>query len=175
MKWISIITHTILFAGLIVLLGFTSMRHDEKKCTDYRVDLGVQEGSLITQGEVILLMESISDSIVGQSITQLPLYEIENKIEQQKNIENAEVYVTLDGRLKIDVKQKEPIVRVKSANQKEFYMDEEGAIFELSSNYTKRLLVANGNIKDSIDLSTINILAAHINSDPFLRSQIIQI
>ena len=175
MKWISIITHTILFAGLIVLLGFTRMRHDEKKCTDYRVDLGVQEGSLITQGEVILLMESISDSIVGQSISQLPLYEIENKIEQQKNIENAEVYLTLSGRLKINVEQKEPIVRVKSANQKEFYMDEEGSIFDLSSNYTKRLLVANGNIKDSIDLSTINILAAHINSDPFLRSQIIQV
>ena len=46
MKWISIITHTILFAGLIVLLGFTSMRHDEKKCTDYRVDLGVQESKI---------------------------------------------------------------------------------------------------------------------------------
>ena len=175
MKWISIISHTVLFAGLVVLLGFTSMRHEDKKCTDYRIDLGAAEGSLITQGEVILLMESVSDSLVGQSVTQLPLYEIENKIEQQKNVENAEVYVTIDGRLKIDVQQKDPIVRVKSVNKQEFYMDEGGAIFELSSNYTKRLLVANGNIKDSIDLSMINTLAKYINSDSFLKSQIIQI
>jgi len=175
MKWISIIIHIILFAGLIVLLGFTSTRYEDKKCIDYRIDLGNEEGSLITQREIILLMESISDSIVGHAITQLPLYEIEYKIEQQKNIENAEVYIMLDGRLKIDVEQKDPIVRVKSTNQKEFYMDEEGAIFDLSTNYTKRLLVANGNIKDSIDLKTINILAAHINSDTFLKSQIIQI
>lgn len=175
MKWISVIIHTVLFAGLVVLLAFTNMRHDNKMCKDYRIDLGNAKGSLITQGEIILLMESISDSIVGKPITQLPLFEIESKIEQQKNIENAEVYVTLDGRLQIDVKEKEPIVRVKSVNQKEFYMDKEGAIFDLSSNYTKRLLVANGNIKDSLDLSSITALANHINGDPFLKSQIIQI
>jgi len=174
MKWISVISHTVLFAGLIVLLAFTSIRHDNKRCKDYRIEISEEKGSLITQGEIILLMESVSDSVVGQPITQLPLFEIESKIEQQKNVENAEVYVTLDGRLKIDVKQKEPIVRVKTL-QKEFYMDESGDIFDLSSNYTKRLLVANGNIKDSVDLSTINALGVHINSDPFLKSQIIQI
>lgn len=175
MKWISIISHTILFAGLIVLLAFTNVRYEDKICKDYRIKLDVDDGSLITQGEIILIMESITDSIVGKPITQLPLYEIESRIEQEKNIKNAEVYVNLDGRLKIEIEQKEPIVRVKSMNQKEFYMDEEGALFDLSSNYTKRLLVANGSIKDSVDLSNVNIIATYINSDAFLKSQIIQI
>ena len=45
----------------------------------------------------------------------------------------------------------------------------------MSKNFTERVLIANGNIVDSSDVSVISKVANYINDDEFLKAQIIQL
>jgi len=175
MKWIKIISQFLFVGGIIFLLAFANTRHSNKICLDYRINLAEENTSLITRGEIILLMESIQDRIVGTTITEVPIYEIERKIESLNDVQNAEVYINMKGILNIDVIQKKAIVRISPKEGKDFYMDSEGSIFGLSHNYTEHLLIANGNIEDSTDYMTILDLAKYLSSDSLWNAQIVQI
>ena len=175
MKWIKIISQFLFVGGIIFLLAFTNTRYSNKTCIDYRINLADKNTSLITRGEIILLMESIHDSIIGTTITEVPIYEIERKIESLNYVQNAEVYINIEGMLHIDVIQKKAIVRISPKEGKDFYLDSEGSIFGLSHNYTEHLLIANGNIQDSTDYVTVLDLAKYISSDSLWNAQIVQI
>ena len=175
MKWVRIISQILFVVGLIFLLSFTHQRHNEKRCVDYRIELVDENTSLVTRGEIILLMESIQDSIVGKFINEIPIFAIEQKIEALNNVKNAEVFIDMDGILHVDVDQKKAILRISPVGRKDFYMDAKGSIFNLSTNYTEHILVANGNIEDSTDFYDALTLANYISSDSLWKSQIIQI
>tara|TARA_Y100000813_G_scaffold81012_1_gene57315 strand:- start:269 stop:994 length:726 start_codon:yes stop_codon:yes gene_type:complete len=175
MKWIRIISQFLFLGGIIFLLTFTNTRYSNNTCVDYRINIADENTSLITRGEIILLMESINDSIVGTTIAEVPIYEIERKIESLNDVQNAEVYINMEGMLHIDIIQKKAIVRVSPKIGNDFYMDAQGSIFALSNNYTKHLLVASGNIQDTADYITVLNLAKQISSDSLWNSQIMQI
>ena len=175
MKWIRIISQFLFLGGIIFLLAFTNTRYSNNTCVDYRINLADENTSLITRGEIILLMESINDSILGTTIAKVPIYEIERKIESLNDVQNAEVYINMEGMLHIDVIQKKAIVRVSPKIGNDFYMDAQGSIFALSNNYTKHLLVASGNIQDTADYIAVLNLAKQISSDSLWSSQIMQI
>tara|TARA_B100001057_G_scaffold336063_1_gene336842 strand:- start:9 stop:734 length:726 start_codon:yes stop_codon:yes gene_type:complete len=175
MKWIKIISQSLFLGGIIFLLAFTNTRYSNKTCIDYQINLSNEKTSLITRGEIILLMESIKDSIVGTTISEVPICEIERKIESLNDVQNAEVYINMEGILHIDVTQKKAILRISPKEGKDFYMDSEGSIFGLSHYYTEHLLVANGNIQDSTDFMNILDLVKYISSDSLWNAQIVQI
>jgi len=175
MKWIRIISQFLFLGCIIFLLAFTNTRYSNNTCVDYRINLADENTSLITRGEIILLMESINDSIVGTTIAEVPIYEIERKIESLNDVQNAEVYINMEGMLHIDVIEKKAIVRVSPKIGNDFYMDVQGSIFALSNNYTKHLLVASGNIQDTADYIAVLNLAKQISSDSLWSSQIMQI
>ena len=175
MKWIKIISQFLFVGGIIFLLAFTNTRYSNKTCKDYRINLADENTSLITRGQIISLIKSIQDSIVGTPINEVPIYEIERKIESLNDVQNAEVYINMEGMLHIDVIQKKAIVRISPKEGKDFYMDSEGSIFGLSHNYTEHLLIANGNIQDSTDYMTVLDLAKYLSSDSLWNAQIVQI
>ena len=175
MKWIKMISQFLFVGGIIFLLSFTNTRYSNKTCIDYRINLADEKNSLITKGKIISLIKSVQDSIVGTAINEIPIYEIERKIESLSDVQNAEIYINMQGILYIDILQKKPIVRISPKVGNDFYMDYDGSIFGLSHNYTEHLLIANGNIQDSVDYMTILDLAKYISSDSLWNAQIVQI
>ena len=95
--------------------------------------------------------------------------------------------------MQIEIVQRHPIVRVITDKFKGYYIDNEGTIMPLSSKYTSRVLIANGNIKPSKEwskkisiqniettqeqelLNSIYQLASYIKQDRFWDAQIQQI
>ena len=149
MNWLRNIFNVCLLGGLFFLLAFTNVQQDAFPCQGVSVALENEATSFVTRGEVLQMINSLVDSIVGLPLNELPLYEIEKTIEQHALIKVAEVFVLPNGDLKVTVTQKEPLVRVQNAMGKSYYLDIEGKPFPLSRNYTQRLMVANGNIIDS--------------------------
>ena len=175
MKWIKVISQFLFVGGIIFLLSFTNIRYSNKTCIDYRINLGDEKTSLVTRGQIISMIKSIQDSIVGTPINEVPIYEIERKIESLNDVQNAEIYINIQGILHVDVLQKKPIVRISPKEGNDFYIDCDGSIFGLSHSYTEHLLIANGNIQDSADYVTILDLAKYISSDSLWNAQIVQI
>ncbi|MBP1645337.1 MAG: cell division protein FtsQ [Bacteroidetes bacterium] len=121
--------------------------------------------------------------------------QIENFLMRNPYIEQAQVYQTLKGVLNIEIKQREPIVRIYTLRNKEYYIDKFGKIILIDNNQLTDVVVASGNIDvnnsnldknlDAIDienkkgfdktLSNIYYIAQKLASDSILNYQIDQI
>ena len=175
MRWLINIFNASLICGLIFLLAFTSVKQDSSPCNGVTIKLENEATSFVTKGEVLQIINSLVDSIDGLPLDELPLYEMEKTIEQHALIKTAEVFVLPNGQLIVKVKEKEPVVRLQNTQGKSYYLDEEGNLFPLSSNHTQRIMIANGNITDSVDVSVISKISNYIHQNEFWKAQIMQL
>ncbi len=127
----------------------------------------------------------------GMRIDLIDVAHLEKLLNNNSSIGYAEVYSTIDGILKIELNQRNPILRVFNESGDSYYIDENGWMMPLSDKFTSRVLVANGSIKTSfamgyemnvMDLKQENQrlkdlyqLSSFINNDSFLKAQIVQI
>jgi cell division protein FtsQ len=134
----------------------------------------VGENKLFLKAETVnkLLIEKKEDLKTLNKVG-LDLKKLEKSINQQKSVEKANVFVSVNGVLKAIVKQKLPLARVFDETGS-FYIDSEGNSMPISDNYTARVPLLTG------ELSVLNHakLAAVLNaiaSDDFLKKNIIGI
>ncbi len=123
----------------------------------------------------------------SQQLSEVDIRKIEQQVNNVPSAFRADAYTTIDGKVKIDIKQRKPILRVFLQSGQSFYMDEDGWLMPLSANFTAHVLVASGNIetefarvknaeKDSSGiLKDLFSLAKYINENEFWKGQIIQL
>jgi cell division protein FtsQ len=187
----------ILITGLLVSMGFVNKEQDSLRCTSLDIKVN-QDDDLyfLDKLDVAQLIKDRGDSIIGQPKATINIPEIEHALNSHADIANAEVYVTIDGKVKVEVKQRKPILRVINLDGDSYYIDDEGKLMPLSDKYTAKVLVVNGNIlepyvkrykysiadigKDSLlnavsMLDEVYAMANYINASEFWKSQIQQI
>ena len=188
---------SVLFAGLLVSMGFVNKKQDSLLCKslDIKVD---QDDDLyfLNKMDIAKLIHDRKDSIVGQPKSSVNIAEIERSLNSHADIADAKVYLTIDGRLKVEVKQRRPLLRVFNVTGDSYYIDDQGKLMPLSEKYTANVIVANGNIlesyattyksslnsitKDSTSkknktLQELYAMAKYISTDPFWKAQVQQI
>lgn len=186
-----------LIVGLIISMGFVNKHQDSLICKSLDIHVN-QDGDLyfLNKKDIAKLILDKGDSIVGQPKSRVNIPEIEHKLNSHEDIANAEVYMTIDGKVKVEVKQRKPILRVISTTGESYYMDDEGKLMPLSEKYTAKVLIANGNIlesyvknykhsfaevlkddktKQNSVLAELYAIARYINADEFWKAQIQQI
>tara|TARA_B100001059_G_scaffold202_1_gene195 strand:- start:1088 stop:1591 length:504 start_codon:yes stop_codon:yes gene_type:complete len=84
-------------------------------------------------------------------------------------IKNAEVYVTIDGILGVNVTQRKPVARVK--NEPDFYLDEDGEKMPLSAEYSARVPIVSGISEHQY--AGISALIKEIENDDFFKELIV--
>lgn len=117
-----------------------------------KIDHG-NENYFIDESEV---KETVSDLGYENGLTALREVDprkIEHILENNAFIEDAQVYKQLNGILHVDVKVRQPILRIFNTKGKSIYIDQDGVFMPLSYKYYARTPIANGNI--SIDLNQI--------------------
>jgi cell division protein FtsQ len=175
---------------LIVILGFVS--NEEKKVTCNGVRIIIHD-SLDIQFVNSRMIRNIllrgGNSLTGKSFDDINLQGIEDKIREIKYIKKAEVYTTVEGELVVDIYQRKPELRIIDRSGQGYYIDREGYIIPLSSNYSPYVMVVNGAIGEryrrltniyELDpennlLADIYKLVKYIQSDKFWEAQIVQI
>ena len=167
------ISYLLVIVTVLFYLSWSSVfRLDLQKCNKVQIQVDT-EGDLFFINtemveEIIFLKE---DSLIGKAYEDINIYLLEEFVNEHPNIKKAELYLTLDGTLSVDVKQREPLVRVFEGNES-YYLDEEMDQFALSDHYSARVLqVYWGEITESrIDI--LDQLIELIDSDKFLKAQI---
>ncbi len=186
-----------LIIGLIITMGFVNKQQDSQLCNTLDVKV-IQEDDLyfLDKLDVIQLIKDRGDSIVGQPKVTVNVAEIEKSLNSHADIANAEVYMSINGEVKVEVKQRKPVVRVINLDGDSYYIDSEGTFMPLSDKFTAKVLIVNGVIsepfskryklsiadigKDSLlnatsMLDEVYAMANYINADKFWSSQIQQI
>ena len=145
---------------------------DVQKLSKVQIQVDTEEDLYFINSEIVEeMIFSKVDSLIGKEYEDINIYLLEEFVNKHPNIKKAELYLTLDGTLSIDVKQREPLVRVFEGNES-YYLDEEMNHFPLSGQYSARVLhVYWDEITDS-RIAILGSLIDLIDSDIFLKAQI---
>ncbi len=141
----------------------------------------------ISEGDILEMLKKENIEIINTPIQNIDNANIETILEKHPSIKKVDVYKIIGGKLKIDIHQRKPIIRIISKNGNSFYLDELGKPMPASPKYTAHLLVAHGNIPNAnFNASSENYelpkmynnlyeLVQFLNEDEILEALIVEI
>lgn len=171
-------------SGLFVLMSFIEIKKENAVCKEVKV---IIPGSqvFIERSEIDNILLSSSGSLVGVSMAKINIHHLEAALKANPFIEFAKVYADMNGVIKVQIKQREPLLRILNLANQDFYIDRNGMKVPMSKAFTARVLVANGNILEqfsgSVDTLKTTLArdlfktALYIEKDTLWRDQIEQL
>ncbi|HRH37710.1 MAG TPA: hypothetical protein PK760_05165 [Flavobacteriales bacterium] len=132
-------------AAVVLTLGFVEHTTDNTPVSELRVHVDGGEGMHFIDEQAVR-EEVIANGtpVMGSPQGGLDERNIEERLRSIPCVASAEVYHTLEGTLHVDVRQREPVVRVFNSDGNSFYIDAEGWTMPTNTNYTARVLVVTG-------------------------------
>lgn len=164
-----------------------------------RLDISISYGktdTIIRKESIIKELEDRFGNFVIKQRKDIVGKDIEDFLMSKPYVEHAQVYHTLKGVLKIEIMQRQPVLRIYTHRQKQYYIDKEGKIIEIKNDEATDVIVASGyidinasmlkkgfldttNIKDKKGLektlAKTFLIAQRLQSDSILNYQIDQI
>lgn len=171
-KYINNIKVIIVLAVVSIFFAFSSSQNNAKPISEVEVSFIGDNNLFISKTKVDKLLIQNNDYIKCVSKDILDLKALENKLSSHDMIENSEVYISINGILKIDIKQRNPYARVISDSS--FYIDNNGTKMPLSDNYSARVLLVHG-LNDESKIDYVFKLIKTIRDDEFLNSNVTDI
>ncbi|WP_379093465.1 cell division protein FtsQ [Pedobacter sp. UC225_65] len=135
-------------AGVVVLMSFIGIKKKEVKCTKVEILIPGAD-NFIEREEVDQILKENQGVLIGRSLQGINIHQIEESLKANPYIAFAKVYADMDGIVHIEVKQREPVLRILNAGGQDFYIDSNGLKMPMSPNFTANVLVATGNILES--------------------------
>lgn len=163
----------IVTVSLLVLLIFTSQQtRSEIVCNNIEIMIDTRADLFFVSEEMVVdLVAENQDSLVGKSFKDINIFLLEENVNKHPNIDKAELYLALSGKLCIDVKQRKPIARVFEENQS-YYLDSQIAPIPLSDRYTARVLHVYWDEITPSRKEKLSTILKSISKDDFLKAQI---
>lgn len=176
--------------GLLGLIGFTEVRHNQKHCQRIVVRLVSVDGhSFLTRRDVTgYITNQGADPVIGKSFGDIDFRQLEKRLLTIGLIKKCEVSRDLPGNLIVSIQQPRPVARLveygsglRAASGR--YISEEGRFFALSMNYSARVLLVSGAYFSGPQLAGKRLLPAEsplmellrfVQMDPFWRAQLIE-
>ena len=167
------ISYFFVIVAVLLYLSYSSLISlDLQKCNNVQIQVDTEGDLFFINAEMVEeMIFSKEDSLIGKVYEDINIYLLEEFVNEHPNIKKAELYLTLDGALSIDVKQREPLVRVFEGNES-YYLDEEMNQFALSDQYSARILQVYWDELTAFRVEILGSLIELIESDKFLKAQI---
>lgn len=144
--------------AVIILFSFVNSRRTALTCTGAEVNLeGDTSLRFISEDEIIELISEKGAEFENKRIGDIDTRKAELALRAHPAIATANVYISLNGVLKADVTQREPLLRVIDLTGDSYYIDKNGNYMPLSDAYTALVPVATGFIADPWPKYTRNV------------------
>lgn len=156
---------------VVFLYAFSSQKNNARKVSKPKIQFIGDNNLYITHENVSKLLIQNQESATNASKEILDLNKLESALNSNPLIKSAEVYLTVNGELKADVKQKKPIARVQT--NPSYYIDDQGKYMPLSTNYAARVPLVTGNVKKDA-LTNLFLIAQKVSTDSFLKKHVIE-
>lgn len=173
-KWFKISVLCAIFGYLIFSIFVFTYKSKNQVCKAVLVEISDTTLRFISKRNVIDAIENSGLNPVGATMRDVQTDKIEKMLEKQPRIKQAECYKTPDAKIKIVVKQREPILRVMN-NGKGYYIDGDGKIMPTSLGFTAYVPVASGAISEKLAKNELYDFALFLKRNSFWNAQIEQI
>lgn len=157
---------------LVFLYSFANQRSGKKPVSGLRVEFLDGDNLFVTHAMVNKLLILSTDSVPNIPKEKLVLNKLEHTLYSNEMIQEAQVYLTVNGQLGAKIKQREPIARV--AGKSSFYIDRKGEKMPLSPVHAARVPLITGQVNED-DLNDVYVLVKYIDEDRFLNRNIVGI
>ena len=137
------------------------------------VEFSAGDNNFLTHSIVNKLLIQNDSSVKNQAKSVIDLYKLEKTVSKNSYVENAAVFLTIDGTLKSIVKQRVPIARITDVNGS-YYIDKQGVKIPLSTSYSPRVMLVSG-VETDKDIDEILPLISYILEDNFLHKEVVGI
>lgn len=171
-------------AGMLTLLLAAISEENKGKCADYIITIkGVKNNFFIDKKDVEdMLLKATNGKIKGAAVNSFDLHSLEQMLEHNTWIDEAELYFDNKDVMHVTVTEKEPVARIFATNGNSFYIDSMGRSIPLSDKLSARVPVFTGfpgkkklSQADSVLLDEVRMTANYIVNDPFWLAQVAQI
>lgn len=170
-KAFQILKLILIFALPILLQAFASYKNKQRRVTSVQIERLGNSPIFITDATIKQLL--LDDISLKPFVNSLKINKLEERLDNNAMIEQADVFVTLNGVLKARIQQRQPIARLFNENSFS-YLDNKGEKMPLSEVYSARVPLVLGKV-DAKNQSDLYELLQFIRSDKFLEQNITEI
>ena len=154
-KILIIIGYTLLISALGVYFFYAETLSRKGKesevCRDITVTLlDSLENRFVAKSEVVEIIEDFTGTVIGKKRKEINLANIESILEKRSAIKEAQVSLSSNGTLAVEITQRRPLLRIQTENGG-FYLDETGYIFPLVGSFTSYVPIVTGYIPLRLD------------------------
>ena len=163
----NILIWTAIIAYIAVSMSFVKEKRKQILCHAIKVNITDSVNNrFITKSDIEDFFHETDMNIIGSPVESINTKDLEKRLKQYASVKNSEVYVTLDGDIRVDIDQRNPIVRIINKRNQSYYIDQEGTVMPLSSKYSSHILIANGYIVEHFELGrTRDIICPQSNGN----------
>lgn len=172
-------------AGMLTLLIAAMGNQKRDTCKDFAVSIkGVRaDDFFLDEADILKLLKvATNGKIKGQPKEAFDLQRMEELLESNQWVKDAQIYFDSRDVLHVIVTEREPVARVFTANGRSFYFDDQAQMMNLSEKLSTRLPVFTGfpdrkmvTAADSLLMKDVVATALFINGNQFWSSQVSQI
>lgn len=144
------------YMGFLVLLfsaiGFAEREQKAQVVKQVQVSIETpDEKPLVRNAELLsALANQFELGIDSQQLRNLNFDYLDSCLMANPFIEKATTFSSLHGVLRVEAIEQKPVLRIINQNNESYYLSDKGHKLPLSENYTPRVLVASGNIQESV-------------------------
>jgi cell division protein FtsQ len=154
---------------IITVLSFFSFSKNKERTISFKdIHFIESEFNFISVDSVNKLLTQTDVFSKNILKSDLNLKEVEQEILSNSYIDFVDVSVSIDGKVGIKIKEKNPVFRV--LNEK-YYLDTKGKTMSLSTNYSKQVPLILNRV-ESDKYAALGKLGYYIDRDKFLRNHI---
>jgi cell division protein FtsQ len=150
---------------------------NDRVCTGIEIEIAAAgEASYLNRSQIEAMLSRSRISPAGRKLSEIRTDAIEKTLQENKLIKKAEVCKTIDGRLKICVYQRIPVLRIMpDGNRSSYYVDREGYIMPVPPHYAAHVPLATGAISDHYAVSSLYPFAEFLRKEKEWSHQFVQI
>jgi len=162
---------TVILLGF--LLSFSLKKFGGQKITDNKISVKMNEKTPVYFIDEKDIREIVKKENPSGKVGDLNIPALEKKINSLPVVDSANVYLNLNGKLNLDIKQRVPVFRL-NKDGKDFYVDEKGVEFPISRTYSHPCMLVTGNVKKD-EYEKLAELVEKIDKDDFSKKYFIGI
>ena len=167
------------FVGFTIYFTYTQM--EAVRCQSIVVYINPSSPRFMDEEEIAGMIEKSGEPIIGHRLSAINIEKLETKLATFATLNNVEIYRKIDargwsfsGKLIINVDERTPVLRIKSAAE-DYYLDREGVKIPVSPTYIERIMIASGTFPDETVKRNLLKMTDFVNKDEFWRAQIEQV
>ena len=150
---------------------------DESSNVCREVNIHIEDGSVkgfLDQEEIKTLLQRARCYPVGDQMSNVDVRVIEEQLQKNPFVKNAQCYKTQTGHVNITVDQRLPVIRVKADNGDDYYVDEHGNSMP-NTHFASNLVVATGAIHQKYAQKVLKDIGCYLLNTPLWCNQVEQL